>query len=83
MIGYIATKKESLINIQRCLCNVYGCSAINRSTNGCWTKKVTVFETGKEKLPDFPHSGYPVTAVSPELLKQGDAIICEDQCIRT
>jgi len=68
--------QESLRNIQRCLCNVYGGSVINRSTNGCWTKKVTASETGKEKLPDFPHSGYPVTAVSSEMLQQGDAIIC-------
>jgi hypothetical protein len=46
-------------------------------------KKVSASETGKEKLPVFPHSVYPVTAVSPEMLQQGDAIICEDQYIKT
>lgn len=38
---------------------------------------------GNEELPDFPHLVHPVTAVSPELLQEGDAIICEDQCIKT
>jgi hypothetical protein len=83
MLEYLATKEESLRNIQRCLCNVYGCSALNRSTSGCWTKKVTASGTGKEELPKFPHSVRPVTAVSPEILQECDAIICEDQCIKT
>jgi hypothetical protein len=26
---------------------------------------------------------HPVIAISPEMLQQGDAIICEDQCIKT
>jgi len=77
MIEYHATKEESLRNIQRCLCNIYGGSVINRSTTRCWTKEVNASETGKEQFPDFPHSVH-VTAVSPETLQQGDAINCKD-----
>ena len=39
--------------------------------------------TGKSQLHDLPCSGCPVTAVSPEMLQHGDAIICKDQCITT
>lgn len=42
-------------------------------------QKSYCFWNKQEELPDFPHSGCPVTAVRPELLEQGDAIICEDQ----
>jgi hypothetical protein len=65
------------------LLHIVGFLLYHRSTNGCWTKQVTASETRKQKLPDFPHSGCPGTAVSPEMLQQGDAIICEDQCIKT
>jgi hypothetical protein len=46
-------------------------------------EKAMASETGKEKLPDVLHSGCPATAVNLKLLQQGDAIICEDQCIKT
>jgi aminoglycoside phosphotransferase len=64
--------------VYRCLRNVCGSAAVNRSTAGQWTKRVTASETGKAELHDLPCSGCPVTAVSPEMLQHAGAIICEN-----
>jgi hypothetical protein len=40
-------------------------------------------ETAKAELHDLPHSGHPVTAVSPEMLQHADAIIRKDCHITT
>jgi len=41
-------------------------------------KRVMASVTGKSQLHDLPCSGHPVTAVSPEMLQCGDAIVCKD-----
>jgi hypothetical protein len=46
-------------------------------------KKWLLLKKENEELPNFPHLSHPVTAVGPELMREGDAIICEDQRIKT
>jgi hypothetical protein len=67
------SEKHSQISL-----HVYGSAAVNRSTVGCWVKRVMASETGKAELHDLPHSGCPVRAVSPEMLQCADAIIHKD-----
>jgi hypothetical protein len=46
-------------------------------------ERETTYETGKAELHYLPHSGHPVTDVSPEMLQRANAIICKDRPITT
>jgi len=39
--------------------------------------------TGKAELHKMPHSGHPVSDVTPEVLKCADATVRENQCMTT
>jgi hypothetical protein len=79
----LSTKKESWRNVHKCLCNVYGSDTVDRSTIGHWLKRVMASKAAGGELHDLPLSSCPVTAVSPEMLQCGDAVVHEDQLIRT
>ena len=83
MIEFLVEEKESVRNIHKHLCNVYGSATVNTSTNDRWVKRVMLSKTEKAELHDLPHSCHPVTAGSPEMLQHADAIVCMDQCITT
>jgi hypothetical protein len=78
VIEFLVVGKESVRNIQKHLCNVYGSTAVTRSTADFLIQRVMASATGKSQLLDLPCSGHPVTAVSPEMLQRGDATICKD-----
>jgi hypothetical protein len=82
-VEFLVTENESVGNIYRSLCNVYGSATVDRSNVGRWDKRMTASETGKAALQDLPLSDSPVTAVCTEMLKSADAIIGEDRRITT
>jgi hypothetical protein len=81
VIEFLVGEKELVGHIHKCLCNVYGSAAVDRSTIGQWVKRVTASETVIAELYDLLCSGCPVTAVCPLILQCADAIIHEDRCI--
>jgi hypothetical protein len=53
VIEFVAAEKWSVRNIHRCFCGVYGNAAVDRTTVGRWTKRLTTSETGEEALYVF------------------------------
>jgi hypothetical protein len=82
-IKFLVAKKESVGNIDKLLCSVYGSATADRSSSGRWAKRITASETGKTELHDLPRSGHPVRDVSPEMLQHTDGIIREYRRITT
>lgn len=72
-MDFLVPVKESLRNFHKCLCNIYGSAAVDRSTVGLWVQKVTAAE-----LHDLPHSSRPVAAVRPEVLLCDDTTIARE-----
>ena len=57
VIEFLVAEKESVSSINRGLCNVCVSVAVERSTVGRWTLRVTACETGKAALCHLPSSG--------------------------
>jgi hypothetical protein len=57
------------------LSSVYGSAVTDRSTVGCWVKRMMASETGEAELHGLPC--YPNTAISPEVLHSAGAISLE------
>jgi len=68
VIEFLVAEKESVGNIHKQLCAVYGSCALNRSTVGHWVQRVKASGSGETELHDRPRSGRPATATSPEIL---------------
>ena len=62
-------------NIHKRLCAVHGSCAVDRSTVGCWVKRVKASGSGETELHDRPRSGRPATATSPDMLQRADDIL--------
>jgi len=62
-------------NIHSHLNSVYGSAVTDRSTAGCWVKRMMASETGEAELHGLPR--YPNTTVSPEVLQYAGAISLE------
>jgi hypothetical protein len=69
--------------IYRQLKNVYGDSAVDKSTISHWASRIAGFEKCQAELSDAPRSGRPTTAVTPTLLQRADELIQKDRRIRT
>jgi hypothetical protein len=63
--------------------NVYGDSAVDKSTVSRWASQIAGSEKGQAELGDIPRSGRPTTAVTPALLQRADEQIRKDQRITT
>jgi transposase len=68
VIEFLVAEKESVENIHKRLCVVYGSYAVNRSTDGHWVQRVKALGSGETELHDRPRSGRPATATSPDIL---------------
>jgi hypothetical protein len=68
VIEFLVAEKESVENIHKQLCAVYGSCAVNRSTVGHWVQRVKASRSGEMELHDRPRSGRPATATSPDIL---------------
>jgi hypothetical protein len=58
VIKFLVHEKESVVNIHKRLCAVYGSCAVDRSTVGRWAKRVKASGC----------AGRPATATTPEML---------------
>jgi transposase len=83
VIEFLVHENESVVNIHKHLCAVYGSCAVDRSTAGRWAKRVKASGSAEAKLHDLWHAGRPATANTPDMLNCADAIICADQHITT
>jgi hypothetical protein len=80
VIEFLVHENESVVNIYKRLCAVYGSCAVDRSTVVRWTKRVKASRSAETELRDLPRVGRPAT---PELLNCADAIIRADWRITT
>ena len=70
VIEFLAAEKETVVNIHKRLCAVYGSYAVDRSTVGRWAKRVKASEIAESDLNDLARSGRPATATSPDMLNR-------------
>jgi transposase len=75
VIVFLVAEKETVENIHKRLCAVYGSCAVDRSTAGRWVQRVKASESGETDLHDQPRSGRPATATSPDMLQRANDII--------
>ena len=78
---FLVAEKESVGNIHKQLCVVYGSSAVERSTVVCWVQTVKASGSGEMELRHRPRSRCPATATSPDMLQHANGIIHADWCI--
>ena len=78
VIEFLVVGKESVENIHKRLCAVYGSCAVDRSTVGCWVQRFKASGSGETELHDRLRSGRPATATSPDMLQHADGIIHAD-----
>jgi transposase len=83
VIKFLVHENESVVNIHKRLCAVYGSYEVNRSTVGRWTKRVKAPGSAETELRDFLRAGHPATANTPDMLNHADAIIHADWRIIT
>ena len=69
VIEFLVAEKESVGNIHKWFCAVYGSCAVDRSAVGSWVQR-----SGETELHDRPWSGRPATATSPHMLQRADDI---------
>jgi len=81
VIEFLVAEKESVGNIHKQLCAVYGSCAVNRSTVGRWFQRVKASGGGDAELHDRPQFRCPATATSPDMLQCADGIIHADRRI--
>jgi transposase len=74
-------EKQSVENIHKWLCAVYGSCAVDRSTVVCWVQRVKASGSGETKLHDQPWSGRPATVTSPDMLQRANDVIHADWSI--
>ncbi|XP_070601376.1 high mobility group protein HMG-I/HMG-Y [Erythrolamprus reginae] len=53
VIEFLTAEKETVENIHKRLCTVYGESAVDRSTVSRWAQRVSSLEDGSEELQDL------------------------------
>jgi transposase len=83
VISFLVHEKESVLNIHKRLCTVYGSCAVDKSTVGRWAERVTPSGSVETELRDLPRDGRPSTANASYMLNRADAIIGADRRITT
>ena len=81
LIEFLVAKKESVGNIHKRLCAVYGSCAVDRSTVGRWVQRVKASESGETELHVRLQSGCPAIATRPDMLQRANDIIHADRGI--
>jgi transposase len=54
VIEFFVAEKETVVNIHKRLCAVYGSCAVDRSTIGRWAKRVKASGSEETELRDLP-----------------------------
>jgi histone-lysine N-methyltransferase SETMAR len=78
VIEFLVLEKETVGNIHKRLQNVYGNSAVDRSTVGRWVKR-TSEEHGHADLDDQSRSGRPQTAMTEDTIDRANNLIQSDR----
>jgi hypothetical protein len=60
VIELLVHKNESVVNIHKCLCAVYGSCAVNRRTVERWAKRVKGSGSAETELCDLPRVDRPI-----------------------
>jgi transposase len=81
VIEFIVAEKESVGDIHKQLCAVYGSCAVDRSTIGRWVQRFKASGSGEMELHGRLRSGRPATATSPDMLQRAGDIIHADRRI--
>jgi hypothetical protein len=83
VIEFFVHENESVMNIHKRLCAVYGSCAVARSTVGRRAKRVKASGCAVTEVRDLPRAGRPPKANTPDMLNRADAIIRAARCITT
>jgi transposase len=83
VIEFLVHENESVVNIHKRLCAMYGSYAVDRSTAGRWAKRVKASGSAETELRDLPRADRPATANTPDMSNRADAIIRSDRRITT
>ena len=83
VIEFLVAEKESVENIHKRLCAVYGSCAVDRSTVRRLIQRVKASEGGETDLHDRPRAGRPATATSPDTLQRANYIIHADRHVKS
>lgn len=83
VIEFLVAEKETVVNIHKRLCDVYGSFAVDRSTVSRWVQRIKESGSGDTELLDRPRCGRPATATNAEMLKCAEGIILTDRRITT
>jgi transposase len=67
VIEFFVHEKESVVNIHKRLCAVYGSCAVDRSTVGRWAKRVKASGSAETELCDLPRADRPSTVNTPDM----------------
>lgn len=81
VIEFLIAEKETVGNIHKRLCAVYGTFAVDRSTVSRWAQRVLVYASGDVDLADKPRSGRPATATCRIMLERAEIMIRRDRRI--
>ena len=81
IIEFLVAEKESVGNIHKQLCAVYGSCTVDRSTVEHWDQRVKASGSGETELHVQLWSGHPATATSQDMLQRANGIIHADWCI--
>ena len=68
VIEFLVAEEESVGNIHKQLCAVYGNCAFDRSTVGRWVENVKASGSRETELHDRPRFGRPATATRPDMM---------------
>jgi hypothetical protein len=64
VIEFLIAEKETVVNIHKRLCYVYGSCAVDRSTVSCWVQTIKDAGSGDSDLLNKPRCGHPATATN-------------------
>jgi hypothetical protein len=67
VIEFLVYEKESVVNINKRLCAVYGSCAVDRSTVGRRAKRVKASGIAETELRVLPRAARPATANTPDM----------------
>uniref|UniRef100_A0A0B7BA11 Mos1 transposase HTH domain-containing protein n=1 Tax=Arion vulgaris TaxID=1028688 RepID=A0A0B7BA11_9EUPU len=79
MIEFLVAEKETVMNIHKHLCDVYGSLADTRSTVSHWVQRTKESGRGDMELHDRARCGHPATVINSEIVKCAEDIILNDR----